>query len=175
MLECWNSFFNSTGTTKLTYSNYVAYSKRKAWHFSYLCKAFLLSNCLWAASSYLTAVLGSTMLILLLVCPSGFNTCFCFGELLSTPHLHTRLSRTHLLRTQHWMWIFFVVCWFELSSGVIKNRLTSLKKKKRKILPFARTRMDSEGIIPREISQTEKHKYCMISLVIIRNLKNTAN
>ena len=117
MRECWNGFFNSTGTTKLTYLNYLAYSKRKACHFSYLCKAFLLSNCLWATSLCLTAVLGSTVLILLLVCilqrfsvgasPSGFSTCFCFGELLSMPHLHTRLLRTHLLRTEHWMWIVF--------------------------------------------------------------------
>ena len=32
------------------------------------------------------------------------------------------------------------------------------------ILPFAATWMDLEGIILSEISQTEKDKYCMISL-----------
>ena len=36
--------------------------------------------------------------------------------------------------------------------------------KKNKILPFAATWMDLEGIMLCEISQTEKDKYCMISL-----------
>ena len=34
-----------------------------------------------------------------------------------------------------------------------------------KILPFATTWMDLEGIVLSEISQTEKHKYCMKSHV----------
>ena len=37
--------------------------------------------------------------------------------------------------------------------------------KKSKILPFTATWMDLEGIILSEISQTEKDKYCMISLI----------
>ena len=37
--------------------------------------------------------------------------------------------------------------------------------KKKQILPFAATWMDLEGIMPSEISQTEKDKYCMISLI----------
>ena len=37
--------------------------------------------------------------------------------------------------------------------------------KKNGILPFAATWMDLEGIILSEISQTEKDKYCMISLI----------
>ena len=37
--------------------------------------------------------------------------------------------------------------------------------KKNKILPLAATWMDLEGIILTEISQTEKEKYCMISLI----------
>ena len=36
--------------------------------------------------------------------------------------------------------------------------------KKNEILPFAKTRMDLEGIMLSEISQSEKDKYCMISL-----------
>ena len=36
--------------------------------------------------------------------------------------------------------------------------------KKNEILPFAATWMDLEGIMLSEISQTEKDKYCMISL-----------
>ena len=36
--------------------------------------------------------------------------------------------------------------------------------KKDEILPFATTWMDLEGIMLSEISQTEKDKYCMISL-----------
>ena len=37
--------------------------------------------------------------------------------------------------------------------------------KKNKILPLAATWMDLEGIILSEISQTEKDKYCLISLI----------
>ena len=33
------------------------------------------------------------------------------------------------------------------------------------ILPFVTTWLDPEGIILNEISQTEKDKYCMISLI----------
>ena len=36
--------------------------------------------------------------------------------------------------------------------------------KRNEILPFAATRMDLEGIMLSGISQTEKDKYCMISL-----------
>ena len=36
--------------------------------------------------------------------------------------------------------------------------------KKNEMLPFATTRMDLEGIRLSEVSQTEKDKYCMISL-----------
>ena len=36
--------------------------------------------------------------------------------------------------------------------------------KKNDILPFTTTWMDIEGIMLSEISQTEKDKYCMISL-----------
>ena len=37
--------------------------------------------------------------------------------------------------------------------------------KKNEILPFAATWLDLEGIMLSEISQTEKDKYCMISLI----------
>ena len=37
--------------------------------------------------------------------------------------------------------------------------------KRNEILPFATTWMDLEGIMLSEISQTEKDKYCMISLI----------
>ena len=44
--------------------------------------------------------------------------------------------------------------------------------KKNKILPFAKTWMDLEGIMFGEISQTEKVKYYMISLICgIKNIK----
>ena len=36
---------------------------------------------------------------------------------------------------------------------------------KNEILPFATTWMDLEGIMLSEVSQTEKDKYCMISLI----------
>ena len=37
--------------------------------------------------------------------------------------------------------------------------------KKNEILPFATTLMDLEGIMPSEISQKEKEKYRMLSLI----------
>ena len=37
--------------------------------------------------------------------------------------------------------------------------------KNNKILPFATTWMDLEGIMLSEISQTEKDKHCMISFI----------
>ena len=37
--------------------------------------------------------------------------------------------------------------------------------KKNEILPFVTIRMDLEGIMLSQISQTEKDKYCMISLI----------
>ena len=36
---------------------------------------------------------------------------------------------------------------------------------KKEIFPFATTWMDLEGIMLSEISQTEKDKFCMISLI----------
>ena len=41
----------------------------------------------------------------------------------------------------------------------------SAKKRKSEILPLATTWMDLEGMVLSEISQTEKDKYCMISLI----------
>ena len=38
--------------------------------------------------------------------------------------------------------------------------------KKKKILSFATTWMDLVGIMVNEISQTEKDKYCIISLIM---------
>ena len=46
--------------------------------------------------------------------------------------------------------------------------------KKYEIMPFASTRMDLESIILSEVSQTEKDKYHMISL-ICGILKNDTN
>ena len=40
-----------------------------------------------------------------------------------------------------------------------------LSHKNNENLPFATTWMDSEGITLSEISQAEKEKYCMISLI----------
>ena len=46
--------------------------------------------------------------------------------------------------------------------------------KKNKILPFVTTQMDLKGVLLSEISQTEKDKYHMISL-ICEMLKNKRN
>ena len=37
--------------------------------------------------------------------------------------------------------------------------------KKNEIMPFAATWMDLESVILREVSQTEKEKYCLASLI----------
>ena len=41
----------------------------------------------------------------------------------------------------------------------------NIRHKKNEILPFAATWINSEGSMANEISQTEKDKYCMISLI----------
>ena len=45
----------------------------------------------------------------------------------------------------------------------IYSRMLAMRKKE--ILSFVKTWMDLEGIMLSEISQTEKDKHCMISLV----------
>ena len=47
----------------------------------------------------------------------------------------------------------------------IYNGILLSNKKKNEILPFATTWMDLEGIMLSEINHTEKHEYCMISLI----------
>ena len=43
--------------------------------------------------------------------------------------------------------------------------------KKKGIIPFAATWMDLESVILSEISQTEKEKYCMTSLIYMESKK----
>ena len=50
---------------------------------------------------------------------------------------------------------------------------SAIKEKKNEIVPFAAW-IDLEGIMLSEISQTEKDKYCMVSL-ICGSLKNKTN
>ena len=45
------------------------------------------------------------------------------------------------------------------------NTTQPLKKRKKEILPFATMWLDLEGIMLSEISQAEKDKYCMLSLI----------
>ena len=52
--------------------------------------------------------------------------------------------------------------WYYLHNGITT---WPLKKKKKEILPFATVWMDLENIMLSEISQAEKDKYHMISLV----------
>ena len=57
------------------------------------------------------------------------------------------------------------VCIMEYYSAIKKNE----------ILPFATTWMDLEGVILSAISQTEKDKYCMVSLTCgILKIKQTS-
>ena len=55
--------------------------------------------------------------------------------------------------------------WIKKIWYIIYNEILFSNEKKKDILPFAPTWMDFEGIMLREISQTEKNKYCMISLI----------
>ena len=57
--------------------------------------------------------------------------------------------------TDEWIKKLWCIYPMEYYSGIKKNE----------ILPFAATGMDLEGIILSEISQTEKDKLCMISLI----------
>lgn len=41
------------------------------------------------------------------------------------------------------------------------------KKKEKEILPFATTWVDLEGIMLCELTQTEKDKYCMVTLICV--------
>ena len=43
--------------------------------------------------------------------------------------------------------------------------------KRNKIVPFAETWMDLEIVIHSEVSQKEKNKYCIISLIYMWNLE----
>ena len=45
------------------------------------------------------------------------------------------------------------------------HRNITQPSQKNEILPFATTWMDLEGIMPSEISQAEKDKYCMVLLI----------
>ena len=56
-------------------------------------------------------------------------------------------------------------CGFDKEDVVYKYNGILLSHKKKEILPFATTWMDLENIKLSEISQTEKDKYCMISLI----------
>ena len=56
--------------------------------------------------------------------------------------------------TEEWIKKMCYVCIMEYSA-IQKNE----------ILPFKAMRMDLEGIMLNEISQTEKDKYCMLSLI----------
>ena len=48
------------------------------------------------------------------------------------------------------------------------------KKKKNKILPFATTWMDMEGIILSEISRANEDKYCMLNMCILLYVNYTS-
>ena len=57
--------------------------------------------------------------------------------------------------TSEWINKMWYICTMKYYSAIKKNE----------ILPFAATWMDLEGIMLSEISQTEKDKYCRMSLI----------
>ena len=59
------------------------------------------------------------------------------------------------LSTDEWIKKMWYIYTRECYSAIRKNE----------IMPFVATWMDLEGIMLSEISQTEKDKYCMISLI----------
>ena len=70
------------------------------------------------------------------------------------------------LSTDRWIKKMWCIC-------VCKMEYCSARKENEN-LPFATTWMDLEGIMLSEVSQTEKDKYCVISLTC-RILKSTGN
>ena len=65
--------------------------------------------------------------------------------------------------TEEWIKKMWYIYTMEYYSAIKKN----------KIMPFAATWRDLEGIMLSEISQTEKDKYCVVTYMW--NLKNTTN
>ena len=61
--------------------------------------------------------------------------------------------------TEEWIKKIWYIYIMEYYSGIKKNE----------VLPFATTWMELEGIMLSEINQTEKDKYCMISLYVESN------
>ena len=59
------------------------------------------------------------------------------------------------LSTDEWIKKMWYIYTMEYYSAIKKNE----------ILPFTATGVDLEGIMLSEVSQTEKDKYCMISLI----------
>ena len=58
---------------------------------------------------------------------------------------------------------YIYICIYTHTHTHTRNGILAIKKNE--ILPFATIRMDLEGITLSEISQTEKDKHCMISLI----------
>ena len=55
--------------------------------------------------------------------------------------------------------------------GTFTHGILCSHKKKKKILPFATAWMDLESIMLSEVSQSEKDKYRMISLIYVESNK----
>ena len=70
-------------------------------------------------------------------------------------------KQSKCLSTDEWIKKTWYIYTMEYYSAIKKNEY----------LPFAATWMDLEGIMLSELSQTEKDKYCMISLDSNRNQK----
>ena len=61
--------------------------------------------------------------------------------------------------------LMFTAALFTIAKIRKQPRHPSMEERIQKILPFVTTWMDLEGIRLSEISQTEKDKYCIISLI----------
>ena len=65
--------------------------------------------------------------------------------------------------------MFTCICMYTCMCVYIHTRAHAMEYysaiKKSKILPFVATWMNMEGIMPSEVSHTEKDKYCMTSLI----------
>ena len=55
--------------------------------------------------------------------------------------------------------------WMKMWNGIPQWNITQVAIKKNEILPFATTWMGLEGIMLSEISETEKDKYHMVTLI----------
>ena len=81
----------------------------------------------------------------------------------SKRYMHPYVHSNIIYNSQDMESTWVSINWWMDKEDVIYNKIL-LSHKRNEILPFAATRMDLDGIMLSDISQTEKDKYCLVSL-----------